>query len=188
MAATVYVQFDNGGSDGAPGNNTVVEGLGAPNIRFKSADNATIDTNDPVVIPASGSTYSYFKQICLFCSGAPSSQIDNVRFYTDGANGLGTGVMLLVGSECIGQTGSYEVCDANTDMVTQHTGIASMDDAFGFTSGGTVKNVSCSGNGDNLIQAVDEKSDYIVLQARVADDASPGATSDETLTFMYDEI
>lgn len=188
MVATMYVGFDNGGSDGSPGSNTIVEGLGPPNLRYKTADNATIDTANPIVIPGTGSTYSYWKQVYLFCSGAPDTQIDNIRFYSDGSSGFGTGVDLKIGSPSILRTGSYEVADTTSDMVTAHTSISAQSSVFDFTSGGTTFQVGISGTGDNIIDAVDEASDYVVLQMQVADDASPGTLSSETLTFIYDEI
>jgi len=52
MVATMSVYYDYGGVDGAPGSSTDVDALGPPTLRFKNADNATIDTNDKLVIPA----------------------------------------------------------------------------------------------------------------------------------------
>jgi hypothetical protein len=46
MVATVSVYFDHGGVDGTPGSNTDVDALGPPSIRFKAADDATIDASD----------------------------------------------------------------------------------------------------------------------------------------------
>ncbi len=62
MAATVQIVEKNG-AGGTQTDKT------SGNIRFKNADNATVDTSNP-------------------------TEITNVKAYMDGANGLGTGVTL----------------------------------------------------------------------------------------------
>jgi len=39
-----------------------------------------------------------------------------------------------------------------------------------------------------VLRAVGETTDYVVLQLAVSDTASPGNLSAETITFQYDEI
>ena len=57
MAATMSVKELNGSGTGTP--------TTATNVRFKTADDATQDTNNPMVKPASGTNYSYKKTIYL---------------------------------------------------------------------------------------------------------------------------
>jgi len=189
MVATLSVYYDFGGTDGSPGTNQDVDSLGPPNIRFKQADNATIDNNDPIPVPSSGTNYSYWKHIYLYCDTAPSTQINNVKIYTDGG-GFGTGITLYVGDETptknSGSSAGYEVADSAVTMVGNHSQITGQTDLFSYTSA-SPKSVSISESG-NVIDAVGETTDYVVLQLAVSDTASPGNLSNETITFQYDEI
>jgi hypothetical protein len=93
--------------------------------------------------------------------------------YSDGSNGLGTGV--TVNATNHGVTWSANA----TAPLTGGT------DLFGFTSGAPMN-----------IDAVDAAAitttgyggDIIALQMEVASTAGPGALTDETITFSYDEI
>ena len=188
MAAVFSVYFDFGGSDNTPGTSQDTDALGPPNIRFKQADDATIDAVAPIPIPAAGSEYSRWKQLYLYCDTAPSTQVDNVKFYTDGG-GFGTGITVNVGDgvqvkSSTADTG-YDVSDANAVMTT-HTDIATVTDAFTYTSG-SPRTCTISEAG-SIIDAIGETTDYIVLQMVVASTASPGNLTDETFTFQYDEI
>jgi len=189
MVADLSVYFDFGGSDNTPGTEQDTDALGPPNIRFKQADNATIDANDPIPIPAAGSEYSRWKQIYLYCDTAPSTQVDNIRFYTDGT-GFGTGITVNVADQFpvknSGADTGYDVSDAN-EVMTTHTDITSVTDAFTFTSGSPLSGPSISEAG-NVINAIGETSNYLVLQMVVASTASPGDLANETFTFKYDEI
>jgi len=53
-------------------------------VRFKDADNAVVDLNNPLVIPAAGSIYSYSKKLRAYMEAPPDTQIGNLRWYTDG--------------------------------------------------------------------------------------------------------
>lgn len=194
MAATMNVYFDFGGSDGNPGTNQNVDSLGPPNLRFKTADDANIDANNPIPIPSSGTKYSYWKHIYLYCSSAPNTQINNVKLYTDGG-GFGTGVTLYVGDQFptknSGSSSGYEVAtgtqgDTGDEMVANHSGISSKSDLFSYTSSSPLS-VSISESG-GIIDAVGETTNYVVLQMAVDNTASPGNLADETITFSYDEI
>ena len=189
MAADLSVYFDFGGSDNNPGTEQDTDALGPPSIRFKVADDATIDTNDPIPIPGSGTGYSYWKQVYLYCDTAPSTQVDNIKFYTDGG-GFGTGITLKAGDEfpvknSTADTG-YDVANA-AEVMTNHTDITASTDAFTFTSGSPLSGPTISEAG-NVINAIGETTNYLVLQLEVADTASPGDLANETLTFQYDEI
>ncbi len=189
MAAVFSVYLDFGGSDNSPGTSTDIDALGPPALRFKQADNATIDSNNPMPIPGAGSEYSRWKQIYLYCDTAPSTQVDNVQFYTDGG-GFGTGITTNAGDEFpvhnSGATTGYDVSDAN-EIMTNHTDITGVTDAFSFTSGSTLSGPSISEAG-NIIDAIGETTNYLVLQMVVGTTASPGNLTDETFTFQYDEI
>ena len=194
MAATLKEYFDFGGTDGTPGTNQEVDALGPPRLKFKTNDNATIDNIDPIPVPAAGTNYSYWKQIYLKCTVAPSTQIDNVKWYTDGG-GFGTGITIKAGTETptknSGSDAGYEVAtgtpgSTGNEMVAAHAGLTGSADAFGFTSG-SPKSVSISEAG-NIINAMNETTDYLILQAEVGTAAAAGTPSNETVTWQWDEI
>lgn len=189
MVAAFSIYLDTGGSDNSPGTNTDIDALGPPTLRFKQADDPTIDANDPMPIPAAGTEYSRWKQIYLFCDTAPDTQVDNLRFFTDGG-GFGTGITVNVGDEfpthADGVETGYDVSDTN-EVMTNHTDITGSTDAFGHTSGSPLSGPSISESG-NIINAQNETSNYLVLQMEVISTASPGDLANETFTIRYDEI
>jgi hypothetical protein len=194
MTATLQVIFDNGGSDGNPANEDIVDALGPPRLKMKTADNSTIDNVNPIPKPAAGTNYSFWKQVYLKCSVAPSSQCDNFKWYTDGS-GFGTGIALKIGTQTptknSGSDAGYEVAtgtigETGDEMVAAHAGLSGSADAFGFTTGAP-KTVSCSEAGTK-IDAIGETTNYIILQAEVGTTASAGTPSNETLTWKWDEI
>lgn len=183
--------FDFGGSDGTPGTQQDTSGLGPPNLRFKDADDATINLVNPLVIPPSGTKYSRWKHVYLKCTVAPNTQIDNIRFYTDGG-GFGTGITLKVGLQFpvknSGANTGYEVAGtADEELVASHVGITSSADAFGYTSGAPLTGPTISEAG-SIINATNETTNYQLFQLEVASTASPGNLADETVTWVYDEI
>jgi len=195
MVATVSIYFDFGGVDGAPGTEQDVDALGPPQLRFKLADNATIDTNAKLVIPAAGTNYSLWKQVYLYCDNADSHSLNNLKFYADGTNNFGTGVNLYVGLQFPTKTNAlntgYELPtltgDSGDEMVAGHTIITTSASVFDYTSAAPLTGPTISEAG-GVIDAVGETSNYLVLQMNVANTASPGELPvDETLTIQYDE-
>lgn len=195
MVADFDVFYDFAGTDATPGTQQDTDGLGPPNIRFKTADDATIDVINPVPIPTAGTNRSFWKQLYIKCNTAPDTQVDNIKFYTDGA-GYGTGITLNVGDQFpvknSGSDAGYEVATgtigtSGDDVVTQHAGITSVSDAFSFTVGSPLSGPTISEAG-SIINAINETSNYLILQADVISTATPGNKPDETLTIQYDEI
>jgi hypothetical protein len=163
MVATVQILEKNGA-----GPTTTDKTSGT--VRFKTADNATVDTSDPINIPAAGTNYSYEKWLILNVTVAPDTNISNLKFYTDGGNGLGTGV------------GLYAKAVTSYSTPALGTSTAGYTDAFTYTSG------SALSLGAGPYTSTGEKGDHAVLLMTVGDTASPGQTSSETITFSYDEI
>ena len=145
-------------------------------VRFKDADNAVVDLNNPLVIPDAGSIYSYTKQVRAYMEAPPDTQIDNMRWYTDGGNGFGTGVTVQAKNAGV----TY---DANVK-----TEMAGGADLFGYTSAapldgdGTDVSPFTSADDDGYI------GDLIMMQMIVASTAAHGSLSAETLTLAWDEI
>lgn len=195
MVATVSIKVDHGGSDGSPGTSTDIDALGPPAFRFKTADGIAVDTSNPVPIPTAGTNYSYWAHFYLFCDVGPDTQIDNLKFYSDGS-GFGTGITLNVGDQFptknSGSSSGYELATGTPgttgdEIVANHSGISSVTDVFSLTSGSPLSGPSISED-SSVINASGETSDYLVLQLAVANTASPGNKTDETLTIQYDEI
>jgi len=168
MAATIEIHEMSGadaGSDKTSGT-----------IRFKDADDATVDTNNPLVIPAEGSIYSYTKKLRAYLEDAPTTQVSNLRWYTDGTISFGTGV-------------AVSVKNIGTTFGSQYkTAMESGADLFGKTSAAPL-----DGDGTDTGPFTDSDvdtyiGDIIELQMSVASTASHGALSAETLTFAYDEV
>jgi len=192
MVADMSVYFDFGGSDNTPGTEQDTDALGPPRMRFKRADNATIDSANPVTIPAAGTDYSRWKQIYLLATVAPDTQVDNIRIHNDGGD-FGTGITVNNGIQfpvksSTADTG-YDVSDTDDQVMTNHTDITTEEDFFANhgTSGTALGPVTIAEAG-NIIDAINETCHYVVLQMATINTATPGAKTAETITWLYDEI
>jgi len=197
MVATVHVFFDFGGTDNSPGTPQDVDALGPPNLRFKTNDNATIDTVDPIPIVASVTKYSYWKQIYLKVTAGTFTQIDNVKLYTD-TTPFGTGIATYIGDEqplhSSTVTTGYDLAtgtpgdtgDRMDSGGNKHTDITARTNIFSFSSAAP-KAITISESGSKM-DAIGETTNYAVVQMEVIDTASPGDLADETWTYRYDEI
>ena len=77
MAANVIIEEWNG----TGGSETRTDKTSG-SIRFKNADNATVDLSNPLVVPGSGQEYSYEKWVRLAIEGGAFTQVDNLQVYT----------------------------------------------------------------------------------------------------------
>ena len=189
MVADISVFTDFGGAVNAPGTKQDTDALGPPNARFKDADNNTIDLNDPIPIPSSGTRHSRWKHMYMELTTAPDTQIDNVKIFTDGT-GFGTGITVTNGNGVQANTSAadagYDVADVSNEVMTNHDTVSASTDFFTFTSG-SPRSVGISEAGA-ILDAIGEESDYMVLQMEVLSTAGPGDLADETITWEYDEI
>lgn len=163
MAATVQIVEKNG-AGGTQTDKT------SGNIRFKNADNSTVDLLNPMVKPGAGTDFSFEKWLCMNVSGGTYSQITNVKAYMDGANGLGTGVTL------------YAKAVASFATPAEATATTGYTDAFTYTSGSPLT------LGAGPFTSTGEKADHLVMMLTVGTTASGGLTPSETLTLAWDEI
>ena len=163
MSATVQILEKNGaggtGTDKTSGN-----------IRFKNADNATVDTSNPMVKPGAGVDYSFEKWLRFNVSGGTYTEITNVKAYMDGGNGLGTGVTL------------YAKAVTTYATPAEATSVSGYTDAFTYTSGSPLT------LGAGPYTSTGEKADHLVMMLTVGTTASGGITPSETLTIGWDEI
>ena len=160
-------------------------------VRFKQADDATIDTSDPIPVPGAGNERSYWKQLYFKVTAGTFTQIDNINIWTDGATTWGAQVTLYIGLQFpTNNSGApesgYEVADTTNAMTTDHSGVSTEASVFNYTSGsGLTISISESGS---VIDATGEMTDYIVMQMNVASGATGGDLDNEDITWEYDEI
>jgi hypothetical protein len=164
MAATVQIVEKNGA-----GGTTTDKTSGT--IRFKNADNATVDLVNPLVVPPTpGYDYSFEKWLRMNVTGGTYSQITNVKVYSDGNNGMGTGVEV------------YAKAVASYATPAEATATAGYTNFFTYTSGSSLS------LGAGPYTSTGEKGDHAVMMMRVAETATQGVTPSETLTLAWDEI
>lgn len=178
MVATVIINR----LTGATPDYTDITGI---NTRANAYDgHSTADTTYPVKIPAAGSNYSYWVQTRLETTVAPSGTIDNLRWYTDGANSFGTGVTCNVTKGQIGDYVQATGTPGETGIVLNITNYPNIDDtpsdAFAKTSGSPYALLGST-------TTTEKFGDIVIYQVVVGSTASAGATGSETFTFMYDE-
>jgi hypothetical protein len=155
------------------------------NTRANAEDaHSTAGTTNPIQVPAAGTNYSYWVVTQLSVDVTPAGTINNIKWYTDGANGFGTGVT------CKGETATGYVQATGTAGTTglqlttgnYATLAGAPSDVFAFTSGspksvtGSMNNPSTGALGDRM-----------VYQIEVGTSAGPGATNSETFTWKFDE-
>jgi len=142
-------------------------------IRFKGADNQTVDTVDRLQIPTGATIFSYTKHARFYFQAGPSVDIQNLRCYTDGSNTFGTGITVQynVPAAGLGTFPNINTDIAGTDLFTKTSGAPVDLDA--------INTGPHSGTG--------YKGDHIRMQMGVANTAAPGQLTPETLTFAYDE-
>ena len=163
MPATVQIIEKNGA-----GPTTTDKTSGS--IRFKNADNATVDLVNPMVKPVSGTDYSFEKWLRFNVSAGSYSQITNIKAYMDGTNGLGTGVLLWAKAVTAYAT------PAEATATTGYT------NAFSYTSGSPLT------LGAGPYTSTGEKADHLVMILTIDNTCSGGVTPSETLTLAWDEI
>ena len=163
MAATVAIMELNGA--GATETDKT-----SGTVRFKNADDSTVDLVNPMVKPTSGTDYSFEKWLRFKVTGGSYSQITNVKAYSDGANGMGTGV------------GLYAKAVTTFATPAEATATTGYTDFFTYTSGSALT------LGAGPFTSTGLKGDHLVMICTVATTASGGITPSETLTISYDEI
>lgn len=156
------------------------------NTRASTSDDPDPGSSNPIPVPDDGTNYSFWVSTRLFADELPSGTINNIRWYTDGSNGFGTGV------SCVGNTaGDYvqavgTVGESGTELTTgNHADLNSAPvDVFTFEVGTPLAVAGDIDSGDSPDSYF---GDLVVYQIAVADTAGPGATPTETFSFVWDE-
>jgi hypothetical protein len=141
-------------------------------VRFKSADETTVDDTNRIQIPAAGTERSYTKTLRGYVDSAPDTDFSNLEAYTDGGSYSDTWV-----------TVQYDV---NQNWAANVTTDISGTDLFTMTSGNAIDMDSwdtawTAGEGTGYWGS------FLRLQMEVGTGASPGTLNAETLTVSYDE-
>lgn len=169
MAATVLIKEWNGASGGQVGTDKT-----SGTVRFKTADDKNVDLNNPMVKPSSGTNWSFQKWLRLNVSVAPSGNIANPKFYTDGTQS-NTGVIMYAKTT---NPGAY----ATPVLETAATGYT---DAFTYTSG-SPKAIDVANAGPYT--GTGDIADFLKLAMAIDSTVSaPGTLTGETMTFQWDE-
>lgn len=177
MVATVIFNENNGAGE------TKTQKDGG-NIRFKNADDAVVDTNDPLVIPTALREYSFEKFLRLRITGtAPDTEITDVEFYMDGSKGW-EALVKLWGQSVAAFTTPAVPAESNDppEIPVGGTPVAAID-AFVWTAGSPL----ALGAGPFSTINTDI-GNYVDLVMEVEIAATQGTLAQETLTFEYDEI
>ena len=146
-------------------------------VRFKEADNATVDAVNPLQVPAVGSIYSYTKKLRVKMTDPPNTSVSNLRWYTDGSNTFGTGI-------------GVNVCNRGTNWVANYkTAMATPINLFSFISAATAFDGDVTDTSP-FLPADDDSyiGDLVELQMSIASTAPHRTLVAETLTLAYDEI
>lgn len=176
MSATVIINRLTGSGPSATDITSI-------NTRANAEDaHSTAGTSNSILIPTSGTNYSYWVTTQLEVTAITGGTVDNLRWYSDGTNNLGTGVT------CKGQEATSYVQAAGTPGTSgtqlttgNHAGLTgSPVDVFGLTSG-SPKSLAGS------TSTAQKFGSRFVYQIEVASTASSGATGTETFTWKYDD-
>jgi len=177
MAATVNIVRLTGAGPTA----TTITSI---NTRANAEDaHSTAGVTNPIQIPAAGSNFSYWVTTRLIIDVAPTGTINNLKWYTDGTNTLGTGVT-CVGNAAGGYvqaTGTAGTTGTELNQANHAQLSASVTTVFSFTAAGALSISGSTAAGTGQI------GNYMVYQFQVGTTASPGATGSETFTWRFDE-
>ena len=174
MVATVQIREKNGAE--VPTDKT------AGTIRMKAADDATVDANNPLVIPATGQNYSYEKWLRLYIGATgPDTNITNPKFYTDGTNSFGPNIKLWVSGQLAYITPISPSTANDPPLINTVAGT----DAFSYSSGAPLAlDVNNAGPYTGTLTDI---ADYLVVVMEAEAGATQGALAAEVMTFVYDE-
>lgn len=187
MAANVIVNEYNGAS---PGTGTDKKD---GTVRFKNADDATVDLNDPLVVPASGREYSFEKWLGLYINGGLFTQVSNLRAYTDGEPAFHTGSPTEV-DVFYATSGTYRAPavpdegSAIPQIPEAGSPQENMSPLFGAVSASPIDMDAVNTGPFTDGSPAERIGDYLILVMRVLPGAPNGVLTSETLTFAYDEI
>ncbi len=173
MAADVHI-YEWNGTSGSQASTDKTSGT----LRYKAADNSTVDANNPLVKPTSGNTRSYEKWTRFHIgSPGPVGSITSPKFYTDGSNSYGTGITAFIRTTNPGAYATPAIPADDTAGTDQFTYTSASPKALDVANPGPF-------SGTNT-----DFGDFAVLWMTLATTVSApqNPTASETLTYAYDE-
>lgn len=178
MAATVQIVRLTGATA-----TPVATDITSINTRANAEDaHTTAGTANSILVPTTGTNYSYWVTTRLNVTAITAGTVDNVKWYTDGTNNFGTGVTCSVGTATgyVQATGTLGTSGTVLNA-TNYTGFTLGNaNAFTYTSAAPLAVAGST-------TAVGEFGDRVVYQIEVGATAASGATAQETFTWRYDD-
>ena len=140
-------------------------------------------TANAVKIPDSGYNYSFWVSTRLYVATGLTGIIDNIKWYTDGVNSLGTGVTCIGNDATTYKQATGIIGTSGIELnVTNHNYLTGAPvSAFTFTSA-SPKSVPGS-----ISVSAGYVGNLMIYQIKVDSTASVGTTGVETFTWQYDE-
>jgi hypothetical protein len=178
MAATMDIyEFNGAGPTGTIKTSST--------IRFKKLDNATVDSNNPLVKPASSYDRSYIKSLRLFCTAAGSGTTTaaNPRFYASGAPGTGVTLYAKVTAT---STYTQAVAAATGTGEGPTTASAWTDVSSNYYDSSHTLSLANGLANSNFSQG-NAHGNYVELYMRIDNTVAAGTTSGVTFTISWDE-
>jgi hypothetical protein len=182
MPATIIINRWTGTS-GSPTKTAITSANTVANATDTHQATASSSTN-PIRIPATGTNYSYWVATRLSATTSPTGTIDNIRWYSDGANNFGTGVTCR-GQDASGYvqaTGTVGTTGTLLGTAAYSTLSGATADVFTFTSG-SPKTIG----GSVVTPGTGDFGSFFIYQVEVGTTAQPGTKAQETFTWLYDE-
>jgi hypothetical protein len=183
LAATVKI-FRWTSTSGAP----VKTDITSATNRAATADDPAPGNANPIPVPTADLNYSYWVCTRLSATAAPATAINNIKWYSDGTNSMGTGVSLKVATASAYAMATGTPGTTGTALTSAGYGAgwsfsqSAASGAFNFASSGTMLTVTGS-----IGSATGDFGDFVVYQVEVSSSAGPGVTTAETLTWQYDQ-
>jgi len=178
MAATVSIRRWTG-SSGSPTKSDIT----SINTRANAEDaHSTTGTTNSILIPAAGTNYSFWVSTRLSVDAITGGTVDNLRWFTDGTNNMGTGIGVIGNTADAYVQATGTAGTTGTELTTgNHADLAgSPVDVFGHTSGSPKAVTGTTTETGDL-------GHFFVYQVTVGTTASSGATSSEQFTWRYDD-
>lgn len=150
--------------------------------KSSASDSPSPASSNPVPVPGAGTNYTYWLTTQLKCTVAPTNQINNIRWYTDGVNSSGTGITLKAqeATSYIQATGTLGT-SGDELSVGNHSGLTGAPvDAFTLNAS-TPKTIAGSTAGTGRFGSM------LVSQYGVGSTAGAGDSGLETFSWVYDE-
>lgn len=190
MTATVQVRRWTGAAGAQLKDNILTSGT---NLATDDVHSAAGGTSNPIPVPGSGTTYSFWVSFKLYAASAPTGTINNLRAFFESRDRTGdpTGIVWLGQEANVGANSGYrqatgDVGVTGTQLTTvNHTGLTTtpVDPVASWTPS-TPKSLAGSISSPNI----GDFGSFLVMQVGVTS-AFPntGALPNEGLTFRYDE-